>query len=201
MGRADPKMLGASGFERIDADAYFTLDASMCVEALLRAFPLPPGIKIYEPAAGRGHLVQELREHGYDVTASDLLAHPDPLIDDIGTGLNILQIDDLSHYDIVITNLPYNTQDRLLQHLLPIAARDKTMVATLTRAPWHLAASRSGLVHYNKHFHGVVHLPRRPWWSEDRTSSPRHDFVWNLWTATPRLSQHPTIHYPLRVLK
>lgn len=196
--RNDPKMLGASGFARTELDAYFTLDAHMCIDALLDAYPLPRETIILEPAAGRGHLVAELRDRAFKVVACDLADHANPLIDDIKSDHDIFNIEDLAPYDAIITNLPYDTQDKLLGHLLPIAARSNTFVATLTRAAWHIAARRSDLVHNNKNFSGVVHLPRRPWWSDDRTSSPRHDFVWNVWAAQPRVTDRPAIHYPRR---
>lgn len=192
--RSDPAMLGASEFERLDNDAYFTLEAGMCVEALLSAQLIPPTDRVYEIAAGRGHLMAELTAQGYSVFGSDLVAHKDPLAD-IVTPINILEIKSLKNWDAVITNLPYLIQDRLLEHLLPIAARDNCKVAILTRAPWHLAQKRRALVHGNRNFIGIVHLPRRPYWSEQRSSSPRHDFVWNVWGGEPRASRNPVLYY------
>ena len=192
--RSDPVMVGASKFEREDFDAYFTIDP-MCIEALCTSVRIPPG-DILEPAAGRGHLVSELRMRNRSVVARDLVKHENPLVDDIAAGHNILDMKSLIGFGALITNLPYQTQDKLLEHILPIAARDKCMVAILTRAAWPIAQRRSDLVHHNKNFHGIVHLPRRPWWSEVRTSSPRHDFVWCIWDAEPRQSERATLYYP-----
>jgi hypothetical protein len=65
-------MTGASyrraAFEERGADLYSTPAAA--VEALLRAEQLP--YRIWEPAAGRGAIVNVLRTHGHDVIATDL---------------------------------------------------------------------------------------------------------------------------------
>lgn len=195
--RADPAMLGASKFAREEHDAYFTIEASLCVSALVNAVGLrPDGGKILEPAAGRGHLVEELRSRGFEVDARDLIAHPDPLVPDITAGEDLANIDSLKGYAGVITNLPYVAQDKLLKKLLPIARRDKCFVAALTRADWHFAQSRAPIVHRDPNFMGVVYLRRRPYWSDQRTSSPRHSFVWVVWGATERPQPYPMIFYP-----
>lgn len=197
--RNDPAMLGAPTFERLELDSYFTLDAEMAIGALLKTrFVMPRLDSILEPAAGRGHLVFELRRKGFKVTASDLAKHPDPLVPDIYTGIDLgtITATDLKSYSAVVTNLPYDTQDQLLEGLLKKAHKVGVSVATLTRASWHIAAARHSLVHDNPFFLGVAHLPRRPWWSEERTASPRHEFVWCLWSGRPRAARYPSIFYP-----
>lgn len=199
MTRSDPVMLGASSHERLAFDAYFTLDAKMSVQALLDTGFISPRLdRILEPAAGRGHLVAELRRRGFNVYATDLVKHDDPLVPDIYTGVDLAAIteDALRRYSAVVTNLPYDTQDELLERLLSRAHRVGVSVATLTRASWHIAAARKSLVHDNPFFLGVAHLPRRPWWSEERTASPRHEFVWCIWSGQPRTTRLPVIFYP-----
>jgi|SRR6478752_574596 len=196
MSTFDPVMVGPSKFERYSKDAYFTLDAPMCIDALIDAVGFGPNV--LEPAAGRGHLVVELKGYGLSVTATDLHAFK-PIADDldIRTGYDLMAIDGLAGYDAIVTNLPYDQQDAMLRHLLPIAHRDQCAVAVLTRAAWHLPKRRRALVHTDRYFQGVVTLPRRPWWSEDRSSAPRHDFVWCVWGSKPRgPGYHPEIFYP-----
>ncbi len=194
--RADPVMQGASKFERESLDAYFTIDTEMCLDALLDAAPFTTDMRLLEPAAGRGHLVQELRRRNYNIEARDIFAHPDPLVDDIAAGHSLRNLESLRGFDFVVTNLPYDTQDELLAHILPIAARDNCGVAILTRASWPIAKRRAKLVHHNKHFDGVVHLPRRPWWSDVRTSSPRHEFAWCVWGQQERATERAAIYFP-----
>jgi methylase of polypeptide subunit release factors len=50
---------------------------AVAVEALLKVETLPH--RIWEPAAGRGAIVNVLREHGHDVVASDIADHGFPL--------------------------------------------------------------------------------------------------------------------------
>lgn len=193
--RKDP-MLGAPAFKRIKHEAYFTLDAEMAVGALLGAVAVHG--PVLEPCAGVGHLVVELRKRGIETDAADLVAHPQPLI----TGIEIddvMAMKSLRNYSSLVTNLPYRDQDRILRHILPIAHRDEVAVAILTRSAWHHAKARRELVHENPWFHGIVHLPRRPWWSEDRTHSPRYDFTWVVWGAHRREAEHPAIFYPAGV--
>lgn len=199
MSRPDPAMLGASSFERTEFDAYFTLDSEMSVKALVETCFIDPKLDtILEPAAGRGHLVAELRRRGFTAAGSDLVKHDDPLVTDIRTSVDLAQIteSDLRRYSAVVTNLPYDMQDELLEKLLRAAHKSGVKVATLTRASWHIASSRASLVHNNPFFLGVAHLPRRPWWSEERTASPRHEFVWCLWGGRPRQVKNPSIFYP-----
>jgi hypothetical protein len=54
----------------------------------------------------------------------------------------------------VNTNLPYREQAAILDHLLPIAARDGVDVADLARSEWSSAAARRTLIHENAHFAG-----------------------------------------------
>lgn len=194
--RFDPHSHGASRYDREAADAYHTIDP-MCVETLLSVFPrFGDNSKILEPCAGRGHIVKALRDAGHTVVAQDLFAHDNPIIDDITPGQDVFDISSLAGFTHVVTNLPYNLQDKILKHLLPIAARDQVMVLTLTRAAWHLGASkRKQLVHRNPYFAGIVTLPRRPWWSDDRKAAPRFEFSWNIWESRPR-GGYPFIIYP-----
>lgn len=196
--RNDPAMLGAAVNPRIPLDAYFTVDADMCVKALVDAVPglKKPGVRVLEPAAGMGHLALALYRQGVrDIVASDIMAYPNPLLKNIQT-VGIEKITSLKGFTHVVTNLPYDQQDKLLQHLLPIAARDGVTVMILTRAAWHHAKRRKKLVHTNPNFAGIVHLPRRPWWSDERKSSPRHDFIWNIWGPQP-MPTPPLIFYPV----
>jgi hypothetical protein len=193
--RSDVVPLGAATYERLPLDKYFTVDP-VCLAALLDTGVLNGASRIIEPAAGIGHLVEGLRGVGYTVEAQDIVAHPDPIVDDIIAPRSITEIDSLAGFDAVVTNLPYDTQDVLLKHLLPIAHRDGAMVCTLTRAAWHMAKARRKLVHEDPYFLGVAHLPRRPWWSENRVASPRFEFVWNIWGAEKRQGERPVIFYP-----
>jgi hypothetical protein len=86
----------------------------------------------------------------------------------------------------LITNLPYDKQNELLLHILPIAKTDGCSVAILARSEWSSAKGRGALMHDNPRFSGEVRLTRRPVWVKPATSSPRHLFSWFVWTPEPR---------------
>jgi hypothetical protein len=175
--------IAPSRFDRLANDNYFTLDAPWLIPALLSRVPIEG--PILEPAAGVGHMVIELRRHGLDVVASDLHAYEDPLVPDIAIR-DLRQLTSLRGFKWVITNLPYRQQDTLGAHLVELGVRDGCSVALLTRAEWITARARDGLIHSNPNFAGVVHLTSRPRWSEIRVGSPRHNFIWAVWSADPR---------------
>jgi hypothetical protein len=176
--------IAASRFSRLDNDNYFTIDSPWIIPALMSKVPIAGSV--LEPAAGLGHMVIELRGgHGLAVTASDLHAYPDPLIPDIAIR-DLRAIDMLSGFNWAITNLPYRDQDVLAAHLVELGARDGCNVALLTRAEWIVAGARRQLVHHHPNFAGVVHLTSRPRWTETLLASPRHNFIWAVWSAEPR---------------
>jgi DNA polymerase-1 len=181
--------IAPSQFARFADDAYFTIDAPWIVPSLYRTIRIEG--PIYEPCAGRGHLVVELRKLGFEVAAADLHPHADPLIPDIATGVDIFNLKSLAGYRFAITNLPYKEQDAILAHLLPIAARDGCAVAVLARSEWSSAVARRALIHGNPHFAGEVRLTKRPEWVRPAIASPRHWFSWFMWSGQPRAEGQP----------
>jgi hypothetical protein len=176
--------IAPSRFERFARDDYMTLDADWIAPALCRAVHVQ-GL-ILEPCAGRGHLVHALRGLGLEVVASDLFAYADSLVPDIVPGADAFDLKSLAGYAFLITNLPYYSQDAILAHLLPIAARDGCCVAVLARSEWRSARNRGVLVHDNPRFVGEVALTKRPVWVRPPIASPRHWFSWFVWSPNPR---------------
>jgi len=187
---ADPRAravrcdIAPSRFARIDREGYFTIDADWIVPALCRAVHVEG--PILEPCAGAGHMVRELRALGFEVEAADLHVYEDPLVPDIITGADVFDLDSLSGYRFVVTNLPYDDQVAILAHILPIAARDGCSVAVLARSEWRSAQDRRALVHDNPRFAGEVVLTKRPIWVRPVIKSPRHWFSWYVWSPEPR---------------
>jgi hypothetical protein len=99
---------------------------------------------------------------------------------------DIQTIESLRGFRFVITNLPYRDQDELGARLVALGARDGCGVALLTRAGWIVARARRNLVHEHPNFAGVLYLTSRPRWSEIAIASPRHNFIWAVWSAAPR---------------
>jgi hypothetical protein len=175
--------IAPSRFDRLANDNYFTLDSPWVIPALLSRVAIEG--PVLEPAAGVGHMVVELRRHGLKVVAGDLHAYDDPLVPDIAIG-DLRAIDSLRGFKFVITNLPYREQDELAAHLVKLGAHDGCGIALLTRAEWIVARARRKLVHEHPNFAGVVQLTATPRWTEVSIASPRHNFIWAVWSATPR---------------
>ena len=149
-----------SRFKRFDRDEYFTIDAGWIVPALCCAVQVEG--PILEPCAGRGHMVRELRALGFVVRGADLFAYADSLVPDIKPGADVFNLKSLVGFRFIVTNLPYREQAAILDHLLPIAARDEVNVAVLARSEWSSAAARRVLIHQNARFAGELRLTKRP---------------------------------------
>ena len=176
-------MNGESGYARIQHDAYHTLDSDWIVPSLLDAIPITA--PVLEPCAGRGHLVRALREADIDTVGQELHIHPDHVVPDIETGRDVfdLQPDDLAPYRWIVSNLPYDQQDAIVEHLLDVSAVHGTNLALLVRAEWPIAQRRRAMVHAHSAFDSIVYLTRRPRWipPEESNASPRHNFAWVVW--------------------
>jgi hypothetical protein len=182
-GHAD---IAPSGFARLENDGYLTLDAPWIVPALLCSVPVAG--RILEPAAGRGHISLELKRAGFDVASFDIELYADPLVDDITIG-DIRKLESLAGFDWVVTNLAYNDLEELAEILIKFGIRDGCNVALLVRAEWIIPKARRNLIHCHPWFAGVVMLTARPRWvpPELGRASPRHNFAWAVWGATPRV--------------
>jgi hypothetical protein len=178
-------------FNRLENDNYFTIDAGWIIPALLSKVSIEG--PVLEPAAGVGHMVVELRCAKLKVVALDLHSYENPLVDDIAIA-DMRSIVSLKGFKFVITNLPYREQDEFAAHLVKLGMRDGCSIALLTRAEWIAARARRKLVHEHPHFAGVVQLTSRPRWTETHIASPRHNFMWAIWSATPRA---PGVHASL----
>ena len=183
LGHAD---IAPSQFERVENDGYLTLDAYWVVPALLRSVAIE-GL-VLEPAAGLGHLSFELRRAGLLVMSLDRRRYADPLVPDIKLG-DIRELASLKGFAWVVTNLPYRDLTELATHLIDLGTRDRCAVALLLRAEWFAAKARRKLVHEHPNFAGAVMLTARPRWVEQtpESKSPRHNFAWGVWGATPQV--------------
>jgi hypothetical protein len=95
-------------------DLYETPPAA--VEALLRVEYLPR--QIWEPAAGRGAIVNVLREHGHEVIATDVVAY-DFTLDSVIDFFAIAA----APADTIVTNPPYKCASDFARHALDLAPR------------------------------------------------------------------------------
>lgn len=133
------RLLGSGGVEsRNDNDYYPT--PPFVTNALLRKFKVPH--RVWEPAAGRGWMAQELIRNGHEVTASELFTYENPLCD-ITWETNFLSPDVTTPEwpYAIITNPPYEKKipQEFAQKALDLGA---PFVAMLCRLLWVEADGR-----------------------------------------------------------
>jgi hypothetical protein len=221
--KASTPMYGEAGYRRLENEKYFTLDSVWIVPALLSRLDLRG--PVYEPCAGKGHLVDELRAAGFQVRATDLFSYGR---EDIVHGVDLfaLTTNDLAGSGSIVANFPYDVLDAVTAHILEIAKPLGLQVASLVRSEWGSAKARRELLHENPYLDRLIFLSKRPRWIEkkkkDKTDkklkavpaaighnsgepakkkkkkeddSPRHYFTWVVFDFSRDTSQPPTIHW------
>ncbi len=184
MPQRDPAMLGQLSYERREGDCYWT--ESWVTEALLDSFPLKE--PFWEPACGRGDIVQVLRKRAWLVYASDIEAHgcQDSEIVDFLSQSKCWPFAPQTAATI-ITNPPYKQAEAFIRRALEWAGDYHATIAMLLRHEFDCAAQRADLFD-RPDYAAKVTLRRRPrwdWWERDKPkASPRHNFAWFVWTST-----------------
>ncbi len=109
--------------------------------SLLKNHPVPK--KIWEPAAGRGHISRELIRNGHEVVSSDLYKYEDSFVE-IETDQDFLTCE-IPKVDGLVTNPPFksNLPERLLKRILP--GPSIPFVALFTRLTFMESARRYDL--------------------------------------------------------
>lgn len=115
------------------------------IEVVLRKLGYAPALqdaRIWEPAAGEGHMAEVLREYGASVYATDVHRYPnargrvDAIGSFVGEGFDVIRAQDFRYssrgdgYDFLITNPPFN----LAEQFLVRALREAEVVALLLRS-------------------------------------------------------------------
>jgi hypothetical protein len=160
--------------ERAD-DLYETPPAA--VLALLDAESLPH--RIWEPAAGRGAIVEVLRGAGHDVVASDLRDHGDHRCAGITTGVDFLKTlvapDDV---DCILTNPPFRESgpERFVSHGLKLCRR-VIILARLTFMESKRPILESGTWVRAMPFKSRLPMMHRDGWTGRKSTNPTA-FAW-----------------------
>ena len=125
-------------------------------------------MSIWEPAAGDGNIVSALRRAGALVRLSD-----------IKTGFDFLGPHNTAAPGVhaIVTNPPYNLAEAFIRHALDMPVQ---YVAMLLRNEYDCAKTRSDLFERDSFWRKIV-LTKRPYWTENRTASPRHNYAWYIW--------------------
>jgi hypothetical protein len=160
-----------SNFQRVADDSYRTIDVR-CVDTLMAYAPFIQG-RIIDPCARMGSaIVDRLKETAYDaVCGADAFA---PYPKDISW---------------IVTNPPYdrNVVDDILHNFVKrVALKEVDGVAALLRSNFDYVKKENRVALFESpYYYGQIKLLFRPWWSEDHSQAPIHNFVWHIWTVHP----------------
>jgi hypothetical protein len=148
--------------------------------ALLRAEALP--WKIWEPACGRGAIVNVLRAHGHNVLATDLIDYGDPtcfyrrdflLEQKLPTGC-----------ECILTNPPYKLAAQFVEHALELCPR----VIMLLRLAFLESERRSRILDTGTLARVHIFRKRLPMMHRDGWEGPKASsampFAWFVWDRT-----------------
>jgi hypothetical protein len=133
----------------------------VAVEALLRVERLPH--RIWEPACGRGAIVNVLRAHGHEVVATDLVDYGIPI-----TAPGYYRIDFLMERhapegtQAIVTNPPFKLAEEFVAHAIELAP----IVVMLLRLAFLESDRRSGILEGR----GLARIHAR----SDRSSAAPH---------------------------
>jgi hypothetical protein len=160
-------------------DLYETPECA--VEALLAVEPLPR--VIWEPAAGRGAIVQMLRDRGRRVIASDIHDYGFQLqfVADFLTTRSVP-----SGCDLILTNPPYQQAEPFVAHALDLCPR----VIMLLRLAFYESERRTEILEKRGLVRVHVFRKRLPMMHRDGWTGPRASsaipFAWFCWDREHR---------------
>ena len=171
---------GRHSFADRGPDLYET--PPQAVQALLAVEPLPQ--RIWEPACGRGAIVEVLRAHGHTVLATDLYDHGCPFST---SGIDYLTAALPSGIDAVVTNAPFRLANQFVRQAL---ASGVPKVCMLLRLAFLESAGRSDVLDCGRLARVLPFIERLPMmhrdgWTGPRASSPMQ-FAWFVWQRDHR---------------
>jgi hypothetical protein len=165
---------GSHTFAERGDDLYETPPCA--TEALLRVEQLP--VQVWEPAAGRGAIVNVLRARGHTVATNDIVDYGFPL-DSVADFLTVTQAP--AGVDCVLTNPPFQIIGKFVIHALDLAPR-VIMLARLAFLETQRRTEileRRGLARVHV-FRNRLPMMHRDGWTGPRASSAVA-FAWFVW--------------------
>lgn len=149
-----------SAYERRENDNYPTID-TRCLDGLLD-YPIVAG-RIVDPCAKDGSaLVEQFRDMRWDAVGLDDYTAP-------------------AEGDWIVTNPPFSKGIVTKAVEFQIHRIGEFIgVAILVRNNWAFAKSRKFLFD-RPEYAGEIKLLFRPFWTEDRSMEPKHNYVWHIW--------------------
>lgn len=183
---------GASKQDRVEHDFYPTPpEATHALVDFLEEKDLAtPGVeRVWEPAAGDGHLAEVLRDRGYETAVTDI--RPTDYVGKEYGQRDFLEITEwMPGADYLITNPPFNLALQFITHALSFRP---PLVAMLLKCTYWHTQTRSQWFH-QKHIE-TGDLIRPDWvlpigwrlaFQPERGSAPVMDCSWFVWTLHDR---------------
>jgi hypothetical protein len=159
--------VAASNYSRKENDLYQT--EPWATAALIRNFPVA-GLSVWEPAAGNHLIADVLREHGADVTTSDIAIYDrrhDAMVDFLQERFAYKN----PPHNAIITNPPYGKGNRGAVKFARLALeRCRGLVALLLTAKFDFGKTRADLFANNPRFAAKIALVDRIQWFPGDTS-------------------------------
>jgi hypothetical protein len=184
----------ASGYARLDHDFYRTPRWVVdCLLPELHQWAVRKGLDaaIWEPAAGEGHIVNPLREAGFEVFASDRRS----LIR--GARQQDFLTSDYIYPQVrgIVTNPPYELAPEFASRAISMMRSRRGLVAMLLRVDWDSAATRRGIFADCAAWgHKIVLTRRITWVGLEGDNSPSTNHAWFVWDWRRRTGP-PTMGY------
>ena len=172
---------GQSGSHALSERGLDLYETPACaVTALLRAELLP--LCVFEPAAGRGSIVNVLRSRGHRVVASDVVDYGD--LDFVADFLTVPTMP--AGCGAVITNPPFGIVNKFIAHALDLSPR----VIILARLALLESVARTEILEYRNLARIHVFRERLPRMHRDGWLGPRASssiaFAWFCWDKDHR---------------
>lgn len=131
--------------------------------ALLDFLQIPKGVKIWEPACGQNHMVNVIRDFGYEVIGTDIQGGVDYLTADLPQGV-----------DWIITNPPFKASEAFIKRCIH---HGKPFSLLLKSQYWHASKRTKLFIDYPPKF--VLPLNWRPDFTGKGSSLM--DMIWCVW--------------------
>jgi hypothetical protein len=155
---------------------------AVAVEALLRVEPLPHWI--WEPACGRGAIVNVLRAHGHEVVATDIADYGIPITPPGYWGRDfLLETSAPEGTEAIVTNPPFQIAAQFVEHALKLSP----LVIMLLRLAFMESERRcpilegAGLARIHVFRKRLPMMHRAGW--EGRKANSGMAFAWFCWLA------------------
>ena len=168
---------GNTAFNRIERDYYPTPPEA--TQALLNFLEIPKNMIIWEPACGKGHMVDVMKNNGYQVIGTDIISGTDYLTEP------------LPLCDWIITNPPFNQSQEFIERSIE---HGKPFAFLLKSQYWHARKRYDLFYQHNPQY--VLPLTWRPdFLFGARGGASLMDVIWVVWGTE---SANQTTYMPLQ---